>query len=408
MNNTPKIFISSTIYDFKDLRSALKFYLEKLGYIVYTSENNDFKVDNSVHSYDACLKLIEECDYFILLIGSRVGGWYDKENKISITRQEYRRAYELHKQGKLEIISFVRNDVWQLKESRNELAKHLHSLDLLDKEIKDNILNFPTKFANDAEFVSDFIIEVGKNTETKEAVNGNGKFPTGNWIRQFTSFRDIVDSLSGLINLSSLDYKLNVEILKNELESYISQTSDLLRNNPNALYIASNNLVNSLTKKQGYYSEIILNKDDWYKFIHIFWFTSVIHYVSIDIQIINNILASKTFFNFDTRNQSFKKRPIYDDLINLKKYINNFKSNDVNISDFLIIKESLDESYYKNGEYCINVTEFTKVINRAGTVSNIFNLSKSIITSIETDSYQTPQLFDFNLFVSKITNTIKE
>ena len=128
MNNTPKVFISSTVYDFKDIRSALKFYLEEHGYIVYTSESSDFKVDVKVHSYEACLNLIDECDYFILLIGSRVGGWYDKENKISITRQEYRHAYQLHQQGGLQILSFVRNEVWQLKETRNELTRYLENI----------------------------------------------------------------------------------------------------------------------------------------------------------------------------------------------------------------------------------------------------------------------------------------
>ena len=134
MNKKPTFFISSTIYDFRDLRSALKFYLEELGYQVYASEYNDFKVANDKHSYDACLKLIEECDYFILLVGSRVGGFYDIENKISITRQEYREAYKLHEQGKLQIISFVRDDVWQLKEIKHELVNHLKEIKVLDED----------------------------------------------------------------------------------------------------------------------------------------------------------------------------------------------------------------------------------------------------------------------------------
>ena len=206
MNNTPKVFISSTVYDFKDIRSALKFYLEEHGYIVYTSESSDFKVDVKVHSYEACLNLIDECDYFILLIGSRVGGWYDKENKISITRQEYRHAYQLHQQGGLQILSFVRNEVWQLKETRNELTRYLENIDSFDKDLIADIVNAPTKFANDAQFVSDFIQEVGKNAETKTAMQDKALLPTGNWIRLFDSFKDIIDSLKELIKINDLDY----------------------------------------------------------------------------------------------------------------------------------------------------------------------------------------------------------
>ena len=154
MNKKPTFFISSTVYDFRDLRSALKFYLEELGYQVYASEYNDFKVASDKHSYDACLKLIEECDYFILLVGSRVGGFYDDQNKTSITRQEYREAYKLHEQGKLQIISFVRDEVWQLKETRSELEKHLKKIENLEKEKQDEVLNFTTKFATNAELIT--------------------------------------------------------------------------------------------------------------------------------------------------------------------------------------------------------------------------------------------------------------
>lgn len=68
----PTFFISSTIFDFRDLRSALKFYLEEQGCQVLTSETNDFKKPLDEHSYDACLKAIEAADYFILLM-SRSG-----------------------------------------------------------------------------------------------------------------------------------------------------------------------------------------------------------------------------------------------------------------------------------------------------------------------------------------------
>ena len=69
----PNVFVSSTIYDFADLRSALKYWLEEMGFGVRMSEFNDFVKDSSENSYDACFKAIEECDYYILLIGSSWG-----------------------------------------------------------------------------------------------------------------------------------------------------------------------------------------------------------------------------------------------------------------------------------------------------------------------------------------------
>ena len=69
-----KIFISSTIYDFKDLRSSLKYWLNELGYEVFLSEKSDFPRDASKNTYESCLDTIEKCVWFILFIGNRVGG----------------------------------------------------------------------------------------------------------------------------------------------------------------------------------------------------------------------------------------------------------------------------------------------------------------------------------------------
>lgn len=97
--NRPKIFVSSTIYDFQDLRSALKYWLQEYGYETQLSEYNDFQKDLTLNSYDACLKSIENCDYFILLIGGRRGGLYPGEDiSISVIKEKnsvYKHLYEI-------------------------------------------------------------------------------------------------------------------------------------------------------------------------------------------------------------------------------------------------------------------------------------------------------------------------
>lgn len=120
----PTFFLSSTICDFADLPSALKYHLEQSGCRVLASEFNDFAKPLDRHSYDACLAAIGQADDFVLLIGSRVGGWYDEASRVSITRQEHRQAYDLHQQGRLNLLTFVRADVWRLREDRSALAGH--------------------------------------------------------------------------------------------------------------------------------------------------------------------------------------------------------------------------------------------------------------------------------------------
>ena len=124
----PKIFVSSTIYDFEDMRSALKYWFGEVGYDTQMSEFNDFQKDVTLNSYDVCLNAIAECDYFLLLIGSRSGGEYPGENK-SITQKEYETAYDLMKQGKIKkIITLIRKSVWDVKEDRKSLEKLLIEL----------------------------------------------------------------------------------------------------------------------------------------------------------------------------------------------------------------------------------------------------------------------------------------
>jgi hypothetical protein len=190
----PIFFLSSTIYDFKDLRSAIKYYLEQQGCRVLASDFNDFPKPLDKHSYEGCLKSIAEADFFILLIGARVGGWYDEPSQVSITQQEYREAYRLHREGKLKILSFVRADVWRMKDDRKLLAKHIQEMDL-DPGAKAQAMLAPTKAATNAEFIVGFIEEVGRSRETAAAAKGQGPLPTGNWLHVFEQFSEIVEQL---------------------------------------------------------------------------------------------------------------------------------------------------------------------------------------------------------------------
>lgn len=103
-NKRPSIFISSTIYDFRDLRSSLKYYLQSLGYDVYLSEFNDFPKPLDVSTFDAALQTLRTADYYLLLIGHRVGGFYREFDQVSITRMEYRTAYEEAMAGKMRLL----------------------------------------------------------------------------------------------------------------------------------------------------------------------------------------------------------------------------------------------------------------------------------------------------------------
>lgn len=218
----PKFFISSTIYDFSDLRSSIKYYLEQQGYPVLASEYNDFPKPLDVHSYEACIEALKSADYFILLIGSRVGGWYDEGNTVSITQQEYREAYKLHKEGKIKLMIFVRSSIWDVREDRKALQALLKTLDL-DDEIKKKIVHHESKFLSDAEFINNFISEVCRIEDIKLSSTGGGIRPTGNWVHPFSTFSDIAQAIQTQVLLAPPHEAVMRKLLISDLITILSQ-----------------------------------------------------------------------------------------------------------------------------------------------------------------------------------------
>jgi hypothetical protein len=195
----PTIFLSSTVHDFADLRSALKDYLELRGCRILASEFTDFTRPLDKNSYDACLATIEQADLFVLFIGRRVGGWFDEPSKISITRAEYRHAYELAKEGRIRLLCFVRSDVWDHRQSARDLASALKADKALSDEQRRRLVNHPALAMENAEAIISFIDEVTKNSETILASKGLGTAPIANWISPFATFTQVRQALDPLI-----------------------------------------------------------------------------------------------------------------------------------------------------------------------------------------------------------------
>jgi Domain of unknown function (DUF4062) len=220
MSKRPRIFICSTVIDFRDLRSALRFYLEQFGFEVLMSEANDFPQQGG-NSYQSCLDVIDTCDFMILLVGGRVGAMIDKEKTMSITRAEYEHAYERVKAGQMRLLSFVRKEVWDIREDRRALEKHVkQEHEKLTAEQVDEIKNHSSRFVDDAKRIFEFIDKIRRVDEMRERTA-----PVGNWVYQFESFKDIIDACVPALNLTGdLDEKAMIGNLIHELEYNASRT----------------------------------------------------------------------------------------------------------------------------------------------------------------------------------------
>jgi len=68
-----KIFVSSTVKDLGDLRDELYRCLKELGHTPWFSEKDDFPTNYHPDAMTNCLKVAEECDFFVLLLDKRAG-----------------------------------------------------------------------------------------------------------------------------------------------------------------------------------------------------------------------------------------------------------------------------------------------------------------------------------------------
>lgn len=89
----PKIFISSTIWDLPNERTAAYKAVNKVGAFPMMSEKTIEA--QSADSLTVCLNKVKECDIYILVVGGRYG--WQPEEKESITELEYLTALKCNK-----------------------------------------------------------------------------------------------------------------------------------------------------------------------------------------------------------------------------------------------------------------------------------------------------------------------
>lgn len=110
----PRIFVSSTCYDLKEIRFQLRNFIHDFGYEAVNSEFGDIFFDYKKHVQESCKTEISKCNMFILIIGNVYGSFYydqiDKKEPDSVTLQEFKEALELNIPKHIFINKFVEYD----------------------------------------------------------------------------------------------------------------------------------------------------------------------------------------------------------------------------------------------------------------------------------------------------------
>ena len=144
----PKIFVSSTIYDLPNERTAAVQAIQQLGADAIMSE---FSINaQSNNSVDTCLEKVRNSDLYILILGGKYG-WQPTNDK-SITEMEYTAAQERN------IPILVFNTPYDKEDLQQEFARRVGA-------------TFFWKSVNDAFHLKDSIVESVKEHLDKQATS---------------------------------------------------------------------------------------------------------------------------------------------------------------------------------------------------------------------------------------------
>ncbi|CAM1364782.1 conserved hypothetical protein [Tenacibaculum litoreum] len=102
----PRIFISSTFYDLRQVRSDLNMFIESLGYDTVRNEEGDIPYGKDEALEEYCYKEIKSIDILVSIIGGRFGS-ESKRNTSSISQIELKTAL---KEGK-QVYTFIDKNV---------------------------------------------------------------------------------------------------------------------------------------------------------------------------------------------------------------------------------------------------------------------------------------------------------
>lgn len=209
----PKVFVSSTCYDLKEIRDSLYEFIESIGYIPVFSDKNDVFYHPDLHTHESCIKEIESCQLFILIIGGRFGGNYKYDQNKSIVNAEYDAAKRLN----IPIFAFVQRDVYSnqftyIKNQLSEIAEKIHYPAIADQAYSKNIFEFISFVRKGEENNGIFEFEFARDIKDILKKQFAGLFYDFLWDRKRE--KDSVRTKNILYDLSSISKKTE-ELLEN-------------------------------------------------------------------------------------------------------------------------------------------------------------------------------------------------
>lgn len=133
----PRVFISSSFYDLKHVRSSLEVFISSLGFDPVLSEKGAIVYSPDIALDESCYREAKACDIFVLIVGGRYGSEAGEsagldpkdfyENYESITRKEYESAIDANIPTYILIEKNVMSEYETFKRNRDNMSiKYAH------------------------------------------------------------------------------------------------------------------------------------------------------------------------------------------------------------------------------------------------------------------------------------------
>lgn len=310
----PKVFISSTFYDLRQVRSDLDNFIESLGYETVRNEEGDIPYGKEDALEEYCYKEIKSVDILISIIGGRFGSESIRTN-YSISQNELKTALKENKQ----IYIFI---------EKNVLAEYETYLINKDKDIK-------CKYVDDKR-IYPFIEEVKslsannniKGFETASDITRYLKEQFAGLFQRFLEQQTRVQEISIIQNLEKTAQTLNI------LVNFLSDENKGQADEINKILMINHPLVETLkTKLKIPYNFYIEGIDDMKKLLNARSFENIpssnyVKWEKIENKKIHQLNISSTLFDNDNKLKFIKRTDWKDNFVDLN-IVNEIQDDDL-------------------------------------------------------------------------------
>ncbi len=216
----PRVFISSTYYDLKHLRSSIENFVENLGFDPVLSEKGDIAYSPDMPLDESCYREARNADIYVLIVGGRYGSEASRD-KSKLPKDFYSRYESI---TKLEYKSA----------SENDIPIYI----LIEKSVYADFENFLKNKTNitfnyahvDSINIFHFIEEILTQTRNNPIYQFDRYGDIENWLREQWAglFRELLKKLSSQSQMASLSSQVSElseinQTLKRYLETLMTK-----------------------------------------------------------------------------------------------------------------------------------------------------------------------------------------